>query len=94
MTPRASNKRESEGVKKFAFPVVKEEPETQDDGSLRKEELEKLLLERTETLEECKDAFDALQQEVLDLQNENDNMAAELINAQKLFDELETRIAE
>ena len=57
MTPRRSTKKESE-IKNFVFPSKEE---NQDDGSLRKEELEKLLLERTETLEECKEAFDTLQ---------------------------------
>ena len=55
MTPRAHRKKESIAIsentssQKFVFPTAVEKP---DDGSLSKDELEKLLLERTDQLED------------------------------------------
>ena len=50
------------------------EEESPTDGSLNRKELERLLLERTEESEECKDAFYTLQQEATELQQESQKM--------------------
>ena len=63
MTPRVVNRKKTpsnnnlnSSSKKFVFPA----DEPKNDGSLSKQELEKLLLERTEALEEWKENFETL----------------------------------
>ena len=77
-----------EKVKRFSA------EETLNNGLIRIEELERLLLERTESLEECKEAFDALKQENKELQQENCIIASELGEAQRLMDVLYDKIEE
>ena len=61
---------------------------------LRIEELENLLLERTESLEENKEALETILHENRELKQENEIMADELVQAQNLLEALNDKIEE
>ena len=57
------------------------------DGSLSVKELESLLLEKTEALEECVEMLEKAQCDTEQLRKENEAMAFDLDDAQRLLDE-------
>ena len=87
MTPRratqAKEKKESPSNperKVFDFSNKAEEAKKEDNGGLSAEELEKLLLERTDELDELKEKFEAIDAE-------NDELRADIAEMQEQLDE-------
>ena len=76
MTPRAamlSRRASARNTDKKTFDFTPKENK-KDDGALDTKELEKLLLERTEELDELKEAFEALDAENNELRQQNVEM--------------------
>ena len=77
MTPRAAmlaQRASARNAEKKSFDFTPKENVKNDDGALNTKELEKLLLERTEELDELKEAFEALDAENNELRQQNVEM--------------------
>ena len=77
MTPRAAmlaRRASTRNDEKKTFDFTPKESVKNDDGALDTKELEKLLLERTEELDELKEAFEALDAENNELRQQTAEM--------------------
>ena len=64
------------------------------DGTLQRQELERLLLERQEELDECKEELFSMKQGLEEIIEENRNMYQDLNMAQRVIEEKDQKITE